>query len=256
MVRLWFLNNPDHYFVDGNGPPERSFSLSACLPRFGLMPQYTEGYVLPPKVSRYAKPSQGSKWLKLYEAKQKGIPEAWAFAARPNAQGGVAAFTIYKDPATKKDMVFLEVTRRPPMGGNKAPLTIELPAGLWGDKGAEPLLQAGNREVTEETGLSVKYSRTLANQLFATSPGMTNEVKGFTFARVQGTPSRKFQEKEENSIIVSFLPVPLQTFVDYSLFAAWLEGVNKAGYIVSQDVITARGLLPFNVSTNRLNQWA
>ncbi len=211
---------------------------------------------MPPKVSRYAKPSQGSKWLKLYEAKQKGIPEPWAFATRPNALGGVAAFTIYKDPATRKDMVFLEITRRPPMGGKLAPLTLELPAGLWGDKGPEPLLQAGSREVTEETGLDVTYARALANQLFATSPGLTNEMKGFTMARVQGTPSRKFQEKEENAIIVGFLPVPLQTFVDYSLFTAWLEGVNKAGYIVSQDVITARGLLPFNLSNNRLNQWA
>lgn len=217
----------------------------------------TSPYVLPPTVSAYAKEApEGSPWLKMYAARQKGVPGPWMFAVRPNALGGVAAFTIFKDKASGQDKVLLEVTRRPPMGGDKAPLTIELPAGLWGDKGPEPLLNAGNREVKEETGLDVTYSRTLADQLFATSSGMTNEMKGFSFARVAGTPNRKGQEEAEKSIIVDFLAVPLQTFVDYGLFKSWLKSVNDAGMIVTQDVITARGLLPFDVSRSQLDQWA
>lgn len=196
---------------------------------------------LPPMTS-YATPiAGGNQILQLYQAQPPGLPYPWYFAHRANAKAAGHAFTIYRDDLGQEN-VHLLITQRPSLGGKQ---TIELPAGLWGDvNDQESALASVNREIVAETGMKPEHTRLLANQLFATSPGMTTEMKYFAITRAQGVPSGHQREDDEKLIIVKTLDVPLATFTDYRKFMAWLQQMHAQDYVVGMDVLAARGLLP------------
>lgn len=97
----------------------------------------------------------------------------WEWAAR---RGGLHAAVIL---AVDDGHVLLVEQERKPLGAR----TIELPAGLVGDKGEDETPEAAAaRELEEETGY--RPQRVEALGVFASSPGMTSET--FTLVRATG----------------------------------------------------------------------
>lgn len=204
--------------------------------------------MLTSNINSYASPfnGNGNTFLRMYSTQPQGLPYPWLFAHRENCKAAVHAFTIYTAEDGQK-YVHLLITKRPPFGGQ---LSIELPAGLWGDSDSkENALNAANREVREETGFTVKKSKLLAENFFATSGGMTTEQKVYALTQVQGKPNKVQYDENEVSIIMGKLNVPLSTFVDHTQFIKWLSEMNKQGYIIGNEVIAARGLLPIRGGT-------
>lgn len=207
-----------------------------------------------PPVNQYAEQIPGgSNFLQLYQVPPQGpVSFPWLFAHRSNAIAALHALTIVKDPQGNQ-FVHLLITKRPPLGGR---LTIETPAGLWGDQSTEEsALAAANREVKEETGYDVESSELLTDAPFATSPGAVSELKLFALTHARGTPSSEFREGDENALIVGTLDVPLETFVNYEAFKSWLTKMDQGGYIVGMDVLAVRGLMPPRLG-QCLNQFA
>lgn len=98
----------------------------------------------------------------------------WEYAARN--RGIEAAVILAIDP---EDHVILVEQYRVPLGRN----CLELPAGLVGDETAgEPIAEAANRELEEETGYHASAIEDLG--FFHASPGMVSE--GFTLVRARG----------------------------------------------------------------------
>jgi len=94
--------------------------------------------------------------------------------------------------------------------------------------------------------MNPKHSELLANQTFATSPGMTDETKVFTLTFADGTASfdNIVQADGENRILVGKILVPLETFQDTGKFRQWTEQMHQKGFMVGMDVLAARSLLP------------
>lgn len=193
-------------------------------------------------VPDYATPiAGGNQYLRLYTTQVPGVPYPWFFAHRENAKAAVHAITIIKD-AAGQEFIHLLVQKAPPLGGKPI---VQLPAGLWGDNNPEEsALKAANREVREETGYTVTSSKLAANQLFATSPGMTTEMKAIAVTHAEGEPSDEHQEVQEKVSIIARLDVPIETFRDYDKFMGWLGKMHQDGYLVGMDVLAARALLP------------
>lgn len=98
----------------------------------------------------------------------------WEYAARNR---GIEAAVILAIDA--EDHVILVEQFRVPLGRN----CLELPAGLVGDDSAgEPIADAANRELEEETGYRADRIEDLG--FFHASPGMVSE--GFTLVRAHG----------------------------------------------------------------------
>ena len=98
----------------------------------------------------------------------------WEYAARN--RGIEAAVILAIDP---EDHVIFVEQYRVPLGRN----CLELPAGLVGDETAgEPIAEAANRELEEETGYRADRVEELG--FFHASPGMVSE--GFTLVRAHG----------------------------------------------------------------------
>ncbi len=100
--------------------------------------------------------------------------ERWEFVRRTNAPGVVCVAGVTAD----RRLLLVEQFR-PPVGRR----VIEFPAGLAGDVAgleSEPLLQAAEREVMEETGYRAKTMR----HVFAgpSSAGLTDEIIEFFVA--------------------------------------------------------------------------
>lgn len=97
----------------------------------------------------------------------------WEYVRRNNAHGVVVIVAV------RDGELLLIEQHRPPAGGS----VIELPAGLAGDEGQgdEPLLQAAQRELLEETG----YVAALWTELLTcyASPGLTDEKMTYFWAR-------------------------------------------------------------------------
>ena len=111
-----------------------------------------------------------------------------------NKPDGVILYGVYGE---KKDKVVLIRQYRYPLGG----YVYEFPAGLVED--GEDMLEAGIREMYEETGLSFapvdagSYSRP-----FFTTIGMTDESCGTVFGYCSGTPTSANQEASEEIQVV------------------------------------------------------
>ena len=111
-----------------------------------------------------------------------------------NKPDGVVLYGVYGE---EKDRIVLIRQYRYPLGG----YVYEFPAGLVED--GEDMLQAGIREMYEETGLTFcpkdggSYSRP-----FFTTIGMTDESCGTVFGYCSGEPTNCHQEASEEIQVV------------------------------------------------------
>ena len=126
-------------------------------------------------------------------SRAKDIPQLKA-VSHENKPDGVILYGVYGE---KKDKVVLIRQYRYPLGG----YCYEFPAGLVED--GEDMLQAGIREMYEETGLRFTpvdagpYSRP-----FFTTIGMTDESCGTVFGYCSGEPTSCHQEASEEIQVV------------------------------------------------------
>lgn len=108
-------------------------------------------------------------WLRM---KQRG---RWEYAERVNPGGAVAILAVTSD-----DRIILVEQPRVPISRR----TIELPAGLVGDRAEDPdeqLADAARRELEEETGYRCGRIEPLHSG--PTSAGMSNEMIHYVHAR-------------------------------------------------------------------------
>ena len=111
-----------------------------------------------------------------------------------NDPDGVILYGVYGE---KKDKVVLVRQYRYPLGG----YCYEFPAGLV--EPGEDMLEAGIREMYEETGLEFhpvdapSYSRP-----FFTTIGMTDESCGTVYGYCSGTPTNSNQESSEDIQVI------------------------------------------------------
>ena len=199
-------------------------------------------------VSGYATPVEGNgnRFLRIYETRPDGMPFPWLFAHHETARGAVHVVPIVTD---KKDRQFVHllIAQRPPLGGQ---LSIELPAGLWGDKDEnETPLQAASRELKEETGYKTRKSKLLSQQTFATSTGMTTEEKAFALVYARTKRGKPQRDEDEKQFLIGEVQVPLAVFMNAARFERWIgKHMQKAHpekeYIIGMDIPAARGLMP------------
>ena len=126
-------------------------------------------------------------------SRAKSIEQLKAVSHR-NDPDGVILYGVYGE---KKDAVVLIRQYRFPLGG----YVYEFPAGLV--EPGEDMLEAGIREMYEETGLNFtpvdagSYSRP-----FFTTVGMTDESCGTVYGYCSGSPSMDNQEGSEDIQVV------------------------------------------------------
>ena len=126
-------------------------------------------------------------------SRAKSIDQLKAVTGQNNPDG-VILYGIYGE---KKDKVVLIRQYRYPLGG----YVYEFPAGLVEE--GEDMLEAGIREMYEETGLTFtpreggNYSRP-----FFTTIGMTDESCGTVFGYCSGEPTNCHQEASEEIQVV------------------------------------------------------
>jgi len=111
-----------------------------------------------------------------------------------NHPDGVILYGIYGE---EKDKVVLIRQYRYPLGG----YVYEFPAGLVEE--GEDMLQAGIREMYEETGLTfVPKEGGSCSRPFFTTIGMTDESCGTVFGYCSGQPTSVHQEASEEIQVV------------------------------------------------------
>lgn len=126
-------------------------------------------------------------------SRAKGTSELKAVTHR-NDPDGVILYGVYGE---QKDRVVLIRQYRYPLGG----YCYEFPAGLV--EPGEDMLEAGIREMYEETGLTFlpreagSYSRP-----FFTTIGMTDESCGTVYGYCTGTPTNAHQEGSEDIQVI------------------------------------------------------
>ncbi len=139
----------------------------------------------------------------------------WEWAERVKVAGVVAVAAVTPD----RKLVLTEQYRRP-----VAARVVDLPAGLAGDvAGAEdePLLTAAQRELMEETGYeSARWELVTEGP---SSPGMTNEMITFFFAR---SARRLGPGGGDGSEDIEVHVVPLDSL------RPWLETKRAAGVLI------------------------
>ncbi len=126
-----------------------------------------------------------------YMASRNADIETLKAVTHRNDPDGVILYGVYGE---KKDRVVLIRQYRYPIGG----YVYEFPAGLV-EKG-EDMLQAGVREMFEETGLAFTPIKT-AKPFFMTV-GMTDESCGTVFGYCNGEPTNANQEASEEIQVV------------------------------------------------------
>ena len=126
-------------------------------------------------------------------SRAKEIDQLKAITHR-NDPDGVILYGVYGEA---KDKVVLIRQYRYPLGG----YVYEFPAGLV--ESGEDMLEAGIREMYEETGLNFtpveagSYSRP-----FFTTVGMTDESCGTVYGYCSGTPTNTHQESSEDIQVI------------------------------------------------------
>lgn len=129
-----------------------------------------------------------------YVASRNPDPSALKAVTHRNDPDGVILYGVY---GAQKDRVVLIRQYRYPLGD----FIYEFPAGLV--EPGETMLEAGIREMFEETGLTFdpkeagSYSRP-----FFTTIGMTDESCGMVFGYCSGEPSNLHQEASEDIQVV------------------------------------------------------
>lgn len=141
-----------------------------------------------------------SRFLNMVEASfvdQAGNHKKWVFAQRPkNTKVVFVAAVVNKVPVGAKTFQttpYLVVIReyRVPVGD----YVYSIPAGLV-DPG-ETVTEAAERELEEETGLSIKYVLSTTPPLYS-SPGMTDEAASLLYVEAKGDISYDKHEVAED----------------------------------------------------------
>jgi ADP-ribose pyrophosphatase len=138
----------------------------------------------------------------------------WFWAERPNNTSAIMV------AATFGDKLVLIKEFRVPLND----YIWGLPAGLV-EKGESPEDTAA-REITEETGLTIKKLTRTSSSMTYTSPGLTNEGLVLVFAEVEGTPSNKLQEASED------IEVHVLSRVEVASILQSGEKVDSKAYLV------------------------
>ena len=126
-----------------------------------------------------------------YVASRRKNADAIKAATHDNRADGVILYGVYGE---NKDKVVLIRQYRYPVDG----YVYEFPAGLV--EPDEDMLEAGIREMFEETGLAFTPVQTA--RPFYTSVGMTDESCGTIFGYCSGEPSAAHQEGSEDIQVV------------------------------------------------------
>lgn len=126
-----------------------------------------------------------------YVASRRKNADAIKAATHDNQADGVILYGVYGEG---RDKVVLIRQYRYPIDG----YVYEFPAGLV--EPGEDMLEAGKREMFEETGLNFTPVRTAPP--FFTSIGMTDESCGTVFGYCSGEPSNAHQEGSEDIQVV------------------------------------------------------
>ena len=126
-----------------------------------------------------------------YVASRRKNVDSIKAATHDNHADGVILYGVYGD---QKDKVVLIRQYRYPIDG----YVYEFPAGLV--EPGEDMLEAGVREMFEETGLHFTPIETA--RPFFTSIGMTDESCGTVFGYCSGTPTNAHQEGSEDIQVV------------------------------------------------------
>ena len=126
-----------------------------------------------------------------YVASRRKDSDSIKAATHDNHPDGVILCGVYGE---KKDKLVLIRQYRYPIDG----YVYEFPAGLV--EPAEDMLEAGIREMKEETGLTFHPIR--STQPFFMTVGMTDESCGFVFGYCEGTPSNANQEGTEDIQVI------------------------------------------------------
>ena len=126
-----------------------------------------------------------------YVASRRKNVDAIKAATHDNRADGVILYGVYGE---NKDKVVLIRQYRYPVDG----YVYEFPAGLV--EPDEDMLEAGIREMFEETGLAFTPVQTA--RPFYTSVGMTDESCGTIFGYCSGEPSTAHQEGSEDIQVV------------------------------------------------------
>ena len=126
-----------------------------------------------------------------YVASRRKNADAIKAATHDNRADGVILYGVYGE---NKDKVVLIRQYRYPIDG----YVYEFPAGLV--EPHEDMLEAGIREMFEETGLNFTPVQTA--RPFFTSIGMTDESCGTVFGYCSGEPSNAHQEGSEDIQVV------------------------------------------------------
>ena len=156
-----------------------------------------------------AKKLTDTRFLNLYEleaAKRDGTVFPYYMASRVPQVEGIKAMThenvpngviLYGVYGEQKDKVVLVRQYRYPIGG----YVYEFPAGLV--EPGEELVEAGVREMFEETGLTLipQEARPYSKPFF-TTVGMTDESCGTVFGYCTGEPTNAHQEQSEDIQVV------------------------------------------------------
>ena len=126
-----------------------------------------------------------------YVASRRKSADLIKAASHDNRPDGVILCGVYGE---EKDRLVLIRQYRYPIDG----YVYEFPAGLV--EPGEDMVQAGIREIQEETGLS--FSPVHSTQPFFMTVGMTDESCGFVFGYCDGQPTNAHQEGSEGIQVV------------------------------------------------------
>jgi ADP-ribose pyrophosphatase len=126
-----------------------------------------------------------------YVASRRKSADLIKAASHDNRPDGVILCGVYGE---EKDRLVLIRQYRYPIDG----YVYEFPAGLV--EPGEDMVQAGIRELLEETGLS--FSPVHSTQPFFMTVGMTDESCGFVFGYCDGQPTNAHQEGSEDIQVV------------------------------------------------------
>ena len=126
-----------------------------------------------------------------YVASRRKSVDALKASTHDNHADGVILYGVYGE---EKDKVVLIRQYRYPIDG----YVYEFPAGLV--EAGEDMLEAGAREMFEETGLNFTPVQTA--RPFFTSIGMTDESCGTVFGYCSGAPTSANQEGSEDIQVV------------------------------------------------------
>ena len=150
-----------------------------------------------------------TRFLNLYELDatfRNGSRAPYYVASRRKSTEGLKAVTHDNDPdgvilygvhGEQKDKVVLIRQFRYPING----YVYEFPAGLV--EPGEDMLEAGIREMYEETGLEFRpVEGGCCSRPFYMSVGMTDESCGIVFGYCSGTPTSSHQEGTEDIQVV------------------------------------------------------